>query len=214
MKRTYLTFGLFCILGIGLQAQQASSKIARSSKTARITDEINISEGDVGIFKETTEKKVAEFQQHIVIIADKDQPAEKRNLAEREALKLFYKGALMEVSFLNRDGETEIRTRTMENYLYRLKTLPYRRVEIKYYDIAYITDFIKGPDSRYYAVATIFQEFTGFVGDNIAYTDITQKEIEIVVEQVEDKFYNEKRWKVFLGNIKATETKSELVASL
>lgn len=214
MKRVYLTFGLFYFLGCGLYAQQTASKIARSSKTARITDEINISEGDVGIFKETTEKKVAEFQQHIVIIADKDQPAEKRNLAEREALKLFYKGAIMEVSYLDKDGETEIRSRTMENYLFRLKTLPYTRVEIKYYDIAYITDFIKGPNSRYYAVATIFQEFTGFVGDNIAYTDITQKEIEIVVEQIEDKFYNEKRWKVFLGNIKATETKSELVTSL
>jgi hypothetical protein len=214
MKRMVLTFGLISVLSIGLHAQQAASKIARSSKTARITDEININESDVGIFKETTEKKVAEFQQHIVIIANKEQPAEKRNLAEREALKLFYKGAMMEVSFINREGETEIRTRTMANYLFRLKTLPYTRVEIKYYDIAYITEFIKGPDSRYYAVATIFQEFTGFVGDNIAYSDITQKEIEIVVEQIEDKFYNEKRWKIFLGNIKATETKSELTAFL
>ncbi|MBN2214160.1 MAG: hypothetical protein JW723_07940 [Bacteroidales bacterium] len=214
MKHTFLAVGLIIFISTNLLPQQPASKIARSSKTAKITDEINISEGDVGIFKETTEKKVAEFQQHIVIIADKDQPQEKRNLAEREALKLFYKGALMEVSFLTEEGEAEIRTRTMENYLFRLKTLPYTRVVIKYYDIAYITDFIKGPDSRYYAVATIFQEFTGFVGDNIAYTDVTQKEIEIVVEQVEDKFYNEKRWKIFLGNIKATETKSELVSSL
>lgn len=214
MKRICLSFGLIFFLFAGLNAQQTASKIARSSKTARITDEIDISEGDVDIFKETTEKKVAEFQQHIAIIADKEQPQEKRNLAEREALKLFYKGAMMEVSYLNKEGETEIRTRTMENYLFRLKTLPYTRVVIRYYDIAYITDFIKGPDSRYYAVATIFQEFSGFVGDNIAYTDITQKEIEIVVEQIEDKFYNEKRWKVFLGNIKATETKSELTTSL
>jgi hypothetical protein len=213
MKCILLTFGLSCLFVIELYTQQPSSKIARSSKTAKITDEINISEGDVSIFKETTEKKVTEFQQHIVIIADKDQPQEKRNLAEREALKLFYKGAMMEVSYVNKEGETEIRSRSMENYLFRLKTLPYTRVEIKYYDIAYITDFIKGPNSRYYAVATIFQEFTGFVGDNIAYTDVTQKEIEIVVEQVEDKFYNEKRWKVFLGNIKATETKSELVTT-
>jgi hypothetical protein len=214
MKRILLAFGLLYFFSTGFYAQQNASKIARSSKTARITDEINISEGDVGIFKETTERKVAEFQQHIIVIADKEQPQEKRNLAEREALKLFYKGAMMEVSFLNKEGESEIRTRTMENYLYRLKTLPYTRVDIKYYDIAYITDFIKGPDSRYYAVATIFQEFTGFVGDNIAYTDVTQKEIEIVVEQIEDKFYNEKRWKILLGNIKATETKSELASTI
>jgi hypothetical protein len=189
---------------------QPNSKIARSSKTARIIDEITINENDVGIFKSTTEKKVAEFQQHIQIISDKGQPAEKRNLAEQEALKLFYKGAMMEVSFFDEKGEAIVKSRTIENYLYRLKTLPYTRVVIRYYDIAYITDFVKGPDNKYFAVATIFQEFTGFTGDNISYTDVTQKEIEIVVEQVEDKFYNEKRWKIFLGNIKATETKASL----
>jgi hypothetical protein len=191
---------------------QAPSKIARSSKTARIIDEINISEADVTMFKTVTERKVAELQQHIVIISDKDQPPEKRNLAELEALKLFYKGAMMEVSYIDTSGETIIKTRTIENYLYRLKTLPFTKVIIKYYDIAYVTEFIKGPDNKFYAVATIFQEFTGFVGDNITYMDITQKEIEIVVEQEEDKFYDEKRWKIYLGNIKATETKENLAS--
>ena len=191
---------------------QAPSKIARSSKTARIIDEINISEADVTMFKTVTERKVAELQQHIIIISDKDQLPEKRNLAELEALKLFYKGAMMEVSYIDASGETIIKTRTIENYLYRLKTLPFTKVIIKYYDIAYVTEFIKGPDNKFYAVATIFQEFTGFVGDNITYTDITQKEIEIVVEQEEDKFYDEKRWKIYLGNIKATETKENLAS--
>jgi hypothetical protein len=191
---------------------QAPSKIARSSKTARIVDEITISESDVSMFKTVTERKVAELEQHIIIISDKEQPVEKRNLAEQEALKLFYKGALMEVSFINEKGETSVKSRTIENYLYRLKTLPFTKVIINYYDIAYVTDFIKGPDNKYYAVATIFQEFTGFQGDNITYSDITQKEIEIVVEQEEDKFYNEKHWKIYLGNIKATETKEGLAS--
>jgi hypothetical protein len=166
----------------------------------------------VGMFKTVTERKVAELQQHFIIISDKDQPPEKRNLAELEALKLFYKGAMMEVSFLDDKGETIIKSRTIENYLYRLKTLPFTKVVIAFYDIAYVTEFIKGPDNKFYAVATIFQEFTGFVGDNITYTDITQKEIEIVVEQEEDKFYDEKRWKIYLGNIKATETNASLAS--
>jgi len=152
---------------------QAPSKIARSSKTARIIDEINISEADVTMFKTVTERKVAELQQHIIIISDKDQPPEKRNLAELEALKLFYKGAMMEVSYIDASGETIIKTRTIENYLYRLKTLPFTKVIIKYYDIAYVTEFIKGPDN---------------------------------------KFYDEKRWKIYLGNIKATETKENLAS--
>lgn len=203
----YILLALLYISFTNINAQQIS-KTARSSKEARIIDKIELKEDEVGLFKEQTKQKVEEFQQHIVILGDKEQPQDKRNMAEREALKLFYKGAMMEVSHVDKSGKTTIKSRTMENYLYRLKTLPYTRVVITYYDIAYITDFIKGPDNRYYAVATIFQEFTGFVGDNIKYADITQKEIEIIVEQIEDKFYNEKRWKIFLGNIKATETKA------
>jgi hypothetical protein len=197
----FLIILLFLVGAAANVFTQAPSKIARSSKTAKIIDEINISEADVEMFKTVTEKKVAELQQHIIIISDKDQPPEKRNLAELEALKLFYKGAMMEVSYIDDKGEATIKSRSIENYLYRLKTLPFTRVIIKYYDIAYVTEFIKGPDNKYYAVATIFQEFTGFVGDNITYTDITQKEIEIVVEQEEDKFYNEKRWKIYLASL-------------
>ncbi len=206
-KLNYILLASLLTVITNISAQQMS-KTARSSKEARIVDKIELKEDEVGLFKDQTKQKVEEFQQHIVVLSDKAQPQDKRNMAEREALKLFYKGAMMEVSYFDSEGKALIKSRTMENYLYRLKTLPYTRVEINYYDIAYITDFIKGPDNRYYAVATIFQEFTGFVGDNIRYADITQKEIEIIVEQVEDKFYNEKRWKIFLGNIKATETKA------
>jgi hypothetical protein len=61
-------------------------------------------------------------------------------------------------------------------------------------------------------VATILQEFTGFQGDNIAYTDITKKEIEIIIDLVEDPFFKEKSWRIFLGDIKATETREALTS--
>ena len=141
------------------------------------------------------------------VITSKDQPAEKRNMAEREALKLFYVGAEMQTSVINAAGETTIQSRPMEKYLARLKSLPYTAVVIKFYDLVYISSFTKGPDGRYYSSATVLQEFTGFTGDNVAYKDVTKKEIEIVIDLVEDKFFNEKKWKVFLGNIKATETR-------
>ena len=127
-------------------------------------------------------------------------------MAEREALKLFYKGATIEISRLLESGKSEIIARPVEKYLARLKALPYTKVIIKYYDIAYISDFIKGPDGRYYSTATIIQQFTGFMGDKVQYSDITKKEIEIVADMVEDTFFKEKRWKIFLGNIKAVET--------
>ncbi len=202
----YLLTLLFVGLFLAGNAQEPT-KTAASSKEAKIVDEINLSDSDIDVFKEQTKQKVEEFQQHIVTIGSKDQPAEKRNMAEKEALKLFFKGAEMQTSVIMPDGSATIQSRPMEKYLARLKSLPYTAVVIKFYDLVYISSFTKGPDGRYYSSATVIQEFTGFTGDNIVYKDVTKKEIEIVIDLVEDKFFNEKKWKVFLGNIKATETK-------
>jgi hypothetical protein len=173
-------------------------------------DQIILSDKDKVVFKEYTKQKVEEFQQYIVTVGNKSEPMELRDMAEREAIKLFYKGSQIEISHLKDDGKTEIIARPVEKYLARLKSLPYTKVEIKYYDIAYITDFIRGPDGRYYSTATIVQQFTGFMGDRVQYSDITKKEIEIVIDLVEDTFFKEKRWKIFLGNIKAIETTTNI----
>lgn len=204
MLRKLLTF----IIIIGSLNASAQTKTAVSSKEAKIVDEINLSEQDIGVFKEQTKQKVDEFQQYIITLGSKDQPSEKRDMAEKEAIKLFYKGAQMEISVMMPDGSTQKVNRPMEKYLARLKSLPYTRVMIRFYDIAYIREFTKGPDGKYYSTATIIQEFTGFNEDNIIYTDVTKKDIEIIIDLVEDKFFNEKRWKIFLGDIKASETKS------
>jgi len=197
------------VLLISLTAS-SQTKTAVTSKEAKIVDEINLSDADIELFKEQTKQKVDEFQQYIVTIGSKDEPAEKRNMAEKEALKLFYTGAQMEISLALPDGSVQKVNRPMEKYLARLKSLPYTKVIIKFYDIAYIRDFTKGPDGKYYSTATIIQEFTGFNKDNIIYTDVTKKDIEIIIDIVEDKFFNEKRWKIFLGDIKASETKTTM----
>ena len=186
----------------------AQTKTAVSGKEAKIVDEINLSEQDIELFKEQTKQKVDEFQQYIVTLGSKDEPAEKRNMAEKEALKLFCKGAIIEISIVQADSSVQKVARPVEKYLARLKSLPFTRVVIRFYDIVYISDFTKGPDGRYYSTATIIQEFSGFNKDNIIYTDVTKKNIEIIVDLVEDKFFMEKRWKIFLGDIKATETKA------
>lgn len=185
----------------------AQTKTAVTSKEANILTEINLSDADIEVFKEQTRQKVDEFTQHIVTISDKTEPAERRNLAEKEALKLFFTGAEMEISSVTAADEVIKISRPIPKYLARLKSLPYTRVEIKFYDIAYVSDFKRGPDGRYYSVATIIQEFTGFHGDNIVYTDVTEKEVEIIIDLVEDPFFAQKQWKIFLGDIKATETR-------
>lgn len=203
MKYILIALSIFFI-GSSLLAQ---TKTASTSKQSQFLEEVNLSDQDVALFKEQTKQKVDEFQQHIVTIGSKDEPDEKRNMAEKEALKLFYPGATMETTTILADGTSKKIARPMEKYLARLKSLPYTKVIIKFYDIAYVRDFVKGTDGKYYSTATIIQEFTGFTGDEIVYSDITKKEIEIVIDLIEDSFYNEKRWVLFLGDIKATETK-------
>jgi hypothetical protein len=185
----------------------AQEKVINDSEVAK---QLSLSTDQIAAFKEYTRQKIEEFQQHIIIIGDKDQPSELRNMAEQEVLKLFYKGAEMEISTYKPDGNVEIISRPIEKYIARLKALPFTRVVIKFYDIAYITDFIQGADGKYYSTATILQKFTGFTGDQIQYSDVTKKEIEIIIDLVEDKFFKEKHWKIFLGNIRATETKKTL----
>jgi len=206
VKKIIISFiGLFIFTGL-VVAQQ--TKTASTSKQGAIVDEINLSAGDIEAFKQQTKQKIDEFQQHIITIGSKDQPAERRNMAEKEALKLFYEGAIMEISSVKADGSVSVASRTMAKYLARLKSLPYTKVLIKFYDIAYVSEFTKGPDGRYYSTATIIQEFTGFSGDDLVYTDVTKKEIEIVIDLVEDKFFGDKQWRIFLGDIKAAETKN------
>lgn len=206
MFRKFLTASLFMALSLCAAGQE--TKTAVTSKQALITDEINLSPSDIELFKQQTNQKVDEFEQYIITIGSKDEPAEKRNMAEKEALKLFYKGAVMEISIILPDGTVNKVPRPMEKYLARLKSLPYTKVVIKFYDIAYIRDFVKGADGKYYSTATIIQEFNGFSNDDMIYSDVTKKEIEIIIDIVEDSFFKEKKWKIYLGDIKATETKA------
>ena len=202
-KSIILTFILSSLV---LTSTVGQTKTAITSKEASIQSEISLSDADIEVFKEQTRQKVDELTQHIVTIGDKKEPRNRRNLAEREALKLFYAGATMEISSILSDGSVKKVARPMEKYLARLKSLPYTKVEIKFYDIAYVSEFTKGPDGRYYSTATVIQEFTGFSGDNIIYSDVTKKEIEIIIDLVEDPFFSQKSWKLFLGDIKASET--------
>jgi len=208
MVRKTILSGLILVISLYAFGQ---TKTAVTSKQAAMVEEINLSAADIEVFKEQTKQKIEEFQQYIVTLGSKSEPAEKRNMAEKEALKLFYEGAQMEISMLMPDGTTQKVNRPMEKYLARLKSLPYTKVVIKFYDIAYVSEFTKGPDGKYYSTATIIQEFTGYTADEVVYKDITKKEVEIIIDLVEDKFFKEKRWKIFLGDIKASETKATTI---
>ncbi len=120
MKNGLIIGSCLLVMGMHLQAQ---TKTAVSAKEADLLLEINLSEQDLELFRDQTRQKVEELQQHIATIGDKAQPSAKRNLAEREALKLFYSGAQIEISSRDASGNVSKLTRDISRYLARLKSL-------------------------------------------------------------------------------------------
>ncbi len=163
----------------------------------------NLSKDELANFQKNVEHKVNELQNCIKLIGSKTESDDIRYKAIESGLKLFIPDAKMQVSI---QKGNKIKTYLIEDYFYRLMSLPYTNVEINFYDLAYISNFYQGEDGAYHATATIFQEFKGYYGDEVAYTDRTVKTIDIILEYTEDEFFNIKRWIVKLGNIKVTET--------
>jgi len=199
---------LIAVLSFTANGFSQGSITLGSSSQVHFAEVINLSSTEIKVFINRTRQKVDEFQEFMIILASKEESRERKNLAEKEALKLFYPNARIETTITSAQGVKEVVSRTIKEYLYRLKILPYTKVVIEFYDIAYVTTFAKGRDGRYYGTATIFQKFTGFNGDDMVYSSVTKKEIEVILENIEDEFYGEKRWKIFLGDIKASEARS------
>ncbi len=166
-----------------------------------------LSAEELQLFKQTTEVKINEFQNCIIIIGDKSKPDFDRNKAITSAMQLFIPDAKMQTSVLYPNGETKISTYPIGKYLQRLKGLPFAKVVINFYDIAYLSEFQLGKDNKYYGTATIFQEFKAISKDGNVYTDRTVKTIDIILEYVEDNFFKVKRWTIKLGDIKVVETR-------
>lgn len=175
-----------------------------SFDTTNISD---LSDKQKEAFSKEALKKTHELSNYIKVISNKDQSFEKRIRATELALKLFYNDEqLVQISSKNDDY---ISNTTIKQYLNDLRILPYQRVEIEWYDIAYIREFKKGMDGKYYATITIFQRFKGFDGDgNMLYDDVTEKTIEIVVEKRIKRIGDVavELWDVLLRNIKVVQT--------
>lgn len=170
--------------------------------------EDRLSAAQLEAFREEANKKTNALSNYISIIADKSIGQDIRLKSIDLAVKLFVDAdRIVQVSSKHSD---KIKTYKIGEYLNRLRVLPYTKVEIKWFDISYVSDYKYGTDNKYYAVATIFQKFKGYSAEGkIIYEDITQKDIEIVMERQTKKIGNveKKEWDVLLNQISVIETK-------
>ncbi|MEQ6118925.1 hypothetical protein [Reichenbachiella sp. MALMAid0571] len=151
-------------------------------------------------------EKVKDLSKYISIIGNKNtQFSEAKRVMDR-AEELFTTDSEMGVSTLSSDKVNYYKVR---EYFERLMALNYDKVNIKWYDIHYVSDLEQQPDGTYVGVITIYQRFEGTTKDSsLTYKDTTKKDITIYVKKKETQIAGRiiEFWDVLLGDIRVTET--------
>jgi hypothetical protein len=120
--------------------------------------------------------------------------------------------------FVNEDCKVEVSSRNkkeptkypVRKYFQKLSALHqyYDKIEIigsRYYIVSSLR---KGPDGNYYTVVSFEQIFTGYLKDQITYTDMTKKNIIVMVIQLRKVQEGAAKsvWDVLLKEVQVTET--------
>lgn len=175
-----------------------------NTEKGKSPDELDI---DFDEFSDKALQKIEDFTAFISIVASKETFPESANQAIELAIELFVdENVLVEVST---KGYNEVIKRKIRDYLNRLKLLKYDKVEIKWADINYVSNFRKGPDGNYYGSITVKQTFQGYKDNQVVYSDVTQKDVEIVIKGMEKSIQGQKAmvWDVLLSDIGVLDTK-------
>lgn len=150
-------------------------------------------------------EKVRDLSKYISIIGNKKTAFSEATRVMDRAEELFSPDSEMGVSSLT---SKEVNYYKVRKYFERLMALNYDRVNIKWYNIHYISDLERQPDGRYVGVVTVYQRFEGESDDGLKYKDTTKKDITIYVERKKTQIQGRvvEFWDVLLGDIRVTET--------
>ncbi len=192
---------LFIIISISFFSISLSSYAQHGMRH----ETIHLTGDELKAFKKQAEQKIHELQNFISIIGNKSEANGIKDIAIRSAVDLFIKDAVIEVSYL-KSGVEKINNYWIKKYLKRLRQLRYTKVEIKWYELAHVSQLTRGDDGRYYATATVYQEFTGIKDGVIIYRDKTQKTVEIVLDNQYDPHFKTYNWVIKLGDIRVKST--------
>jgi hypothetical protein len=151
-------------------------------------------------------EKVRDLSKYISIVGSKETPWSEANRVIDRAEELFMTGSEIGVSSITK---TEISYYNVRKYFERLMRLNYKKVEIEWYNIEYMSDLQKQPDGTYVGVITIFQKFKGYDAEGrLVYQDTTKKDITVYVQRKETQIGGRLIgfWDVLLGDMRVKET--------
>ncbi len=153
--------------------------------------------------------KANDFGKYLSIVSNKDEVEEDKLMAVSHAVMLFMSdSSKIQVSSLN---QSESKQYTVPVYLDRLRMLPYDKVELLWVKAMMVSKFRKGMDGRYYGMIAAQQLFRGYLDNEIVYQDVTEKDIEVVLDQyvVFDEGKQQKKWDVLLSSVNVKQTREK-----
>lgn len=177
---------------------------AREKEKPVMFEEMGI---DVKEYESKALNKTKELSDYIKVLCDKSTEYDRAEKAIDQACLLFAnEDATVSVSSVNRQNVARYRIR---EYLKKIKLVKYGRVEIEWTKIQYVSKLRKGPDGNYYGIITFEQVFKGYKDNELVYSDVTRKNIEVILKtykkSIEGK--SQSTWDVLLSDIGVVETK-------
>lgn len=87
--------------------------------------------------------------------------------------------------------------------------LKYTKVEVSWANIKYVSNLKLGDDGYYHGTVSIEQRFSGFIENQLVYTDYTQKNIAVHLKPIslESNGQSNLVWDILLGDIGVIITK-------
>jgi hypothetical protein len=161
----------------------------------------------MSLYTEKAKKKVDDLGFMLSIISDKTTETLEANSAIDNAVKLFIdENAIVQVSNVR---DTSYRSQyKIREYLRRVKSIKYDKVEIEWTSIQYVSNLRLADDGNYHGVITFEQKFKGIKDGKVVYGDLTKKNVLVVLKhvQIPSDGLTFICWDVFLSDIEVTQT--------
>ena len=191
------------------ETQQPTASLVTASEDADGGEVLVLDDERKAHFEKMALVKANDFGKYLSIESNKDEVEEDKLMAVSHAVMLFMSdSSKIQVSSLN---QSENQQYTVPVYFDRLRMLPYDKVELLWVKAQMVSKFRKGMDGRYYGTIAAQQLFRGYLDNEIVYQDVTEKDIEVVLDQYVafDEGKQQKKWDVLLSSVNVKQTREK-----
>lgn len=152
--------------------------------------------------------KCNQFVEYIKVVTGENNNRDVISNAIESAVALFVnEDCKIEVSSKSKSQKTKL---TVRKYFQKLNALhqSYDKIYITGSGYYIVSGLRKGPDGNYYTVVSFEQVFTGYHKDQIAYADLTRKNIVVMVMQLKKVQEGALKsvWDILLKEVQVVET--------